>query len=61
VRAVDEAAVEILRLASPFDPFPAHMQEKYDVLRFVYEWQFIEGEVPQRSHVISQPSPDSGV
>ncbi|NND58840.1 MAG: energy transducer TonB, partial [Gammaproteobacteria bacterium] len=42
VRAVDEAAVEILRLASPFDPFPAHMQEKYDVLRFVYEWQFIE-------------------
>ncbi len=44
LRAVDEAAVQILRLASPFDPFPVHLQDKYDVLRFVYEWQFIRGE-----------------
>lgn len=57
LRAVDEAAVEILRLASPFDPFPSGMQVKYDVLRFVYEWQFIEGQ--QRP--LAQPGTDSGV
>lgn len=57
LRSVDEAAVEILRLASPFDPFPADMQVKYDVLRFVYEWQFIEG---QRTP-LAQPGTDSGV
>lgn len=57
VRAIDEAAVQILRLASPFDPFPAHMQDKYDVLRFVYEWQFIEG----RRTVHRQPETDSEV
>ncbi|MBT8136240.1 MAG: TonB C-terminal domain-containing protein [Gammaproteobacteria bacterium] len=43
VRAVDEAAVQILRLSSPFDPFPIDLQNQYDVLRFVYEWQFIDG------------------
>lgn len=40
---LDQAAVNIVRLASPFDPFPAAMRKSYPVLRFAYEWQFIEG------------------
>lgn len=40
-RNVDEAALSILRLAAPFDPFPTDLSEQYDVVRFAYEWQFI--------------------
>lgn len=41
---VDQAAMNIVRLASPFDAFPPNLQSKYDVMRFVYIWQFVEGE-----------------
>jgi periplasmic protein TonB len=41
--ALDQAAVELVRLASPFDPFPPAVRAQYDVLRFSYEWRFIEG------------------
>lgn len=47
VGLVDESAVQILRMSSPFDPFPVDLQNKYDVLRFVYEWQFIEARPAQ--------------
>jgi len=40
---LDQAALSILRLASPFDPFPADLRQQYDELRFAYEWQFLEG------------------
>jgi protein TonB len=40
-KELDQAAIGILRLASPFDPFPPGMQQDYDQLRFAYEWQFI--------------------
>jgi protein TonB len=40
--ALDEAAERILRLASPFDPFPRDLRSSYDVLRFSYEWRFIK-------------------
>jgi periplasmic protein TonB len=40
---LDQAALSILRLASPFDPFPADLREQYGELRFAYEWQFLEG------------------
>jgi periplasmic protein TonB len=40
-RSVDQAALSILRLAAPFDPFPDDLRDKYDVVRFAYEWQFI--------------------
>jgi protein TonB len=43
-KEIDQAAMSILRLASPFDPFPAEMRKQYDQLRFAYEWQFLEGE-----------------
>jgi protein TonB len=44
-RELDNAAVAIVRLASPFDPFPPAMRERYPVLRFAYEWQFLEGRL----------------
>lgn len=39
--AVDQAALNILRRAAPFDPFPAKLKRDYDQLRFAYEWQFL--------------------
>jgi protein TonB len=41
---VDQAALAILRLASPFDPFPSELRKQYNELRFAYEWQFLDGE-----------------
>ena len=40
-KEIDQAALSILRLASPFDPFPAELRKQYDELRFAYEWQFL--------------------
>lgn len=39
-RNLDQAAMEILRIAAPFEPFPDVLREDYDVLRFAYEWRF---------------------
>jgi len=41
--ALDQAAIDLVRLASPFDPFPPAVRSQYDVLRFAYEWRFIDG------------------
>jgi protein TonB len=42
---LDQASLNILKLASPFDPFPAELERQYHVLRFAYEWQFVGGRV----------------
>lgn len=42
---LDNAALEILKLASPFDPFPPELAHDYRVLRFAYEWQFVGGRL----------------
>jgi protein TonB len=42
---LDQAALAILKLASPFDPFPPELAAQYHVLRFAYEWQFVGGHV----------------
>ena len=42
---LDHAALEILKLASPFNPFPPELAAKYHTLRFAYEWQFVGGRV----------------
>jgi len=54
---LDRAAMDILKLAAPFDAFPAELAAKHDVLRFAYEWQFVGGrlagsavEVPLSEH-----------
>lgn len=43
-RVLDEAAVDIVRLAAPFDPFPPEMRANVDVLEIVRTWQFQRGD-----------------
>jgi periplasmic protein TonB len=43
-KEIDQSALAILRLASPFDPFPPELRKQYQELRFAYEWQFLEGQ-----------------
>lgn len=40
---LDQAALAILKLASPFDPFPPELSAEHSVLRFAYEWRFVGG------------------
>jgi len=42
---LDQAAVEILRLAAPFEPFSRELAQRHDALRFAYEWQFVGGQL----------------
>jgi periplasmic protein TonB len=57
--ALDEAALTILRLASPFDPFPTQMATDYARLRFAYQWDFVSGTV-QAGAVTSSSDTPSG-
>ncbi len=41
-KVLDQAALDILRRASPFDPFPEEIRTDYDRLRFAYKWLFID-------------------
>jgi protein TonB len=52
---LDAAAVDIVRLASPFDPFPPAMRERYPMLRFAYEWQFLKGRLGDGSVLAPPP------
>jgi protein TonB len=51
---LDAAAIQILKLASPFDPFPPELSREYRELRFAYEWQFTGGRV-ERGGVTAVP------
>jgi len=42
---LDQAAIDILRLSAPFEPFAHDLAARYDVLRFAYEWQFVGGQL----------------
>jgi protein TonB len=44
-RELDMAAVNILRMAAPFDQFPEYLRNDYDALKFSYEWQFTGNNV----------------
>jgi protein TonB len=37
---LDQAVIDILKLASPFDPFPKELAERTRLLRFTYGYQF---------------------
>jgi periplasmic protein TonB len=52
---LDHAAMNIVRLASPFDPFPSSMRDSYPVLRFAYEWQFIRGRLGSGAVLSEEP------
>jgi protein TonB len=43
--ALDRAAMGILHLAVPFEPFPAELLAHHDALRLTYEWQFSGGQL----------------
>lgn len=38
---INDAAVEIARLASPYPPFPAELRKKVDILDIVRTWRFV--------------------
>ena len=42
-RILDEAAIRIVNLASPFEPFPAEMRQEVDILEIIRTWQFRQG------------------
>jgi protein TonB len=50
---LDDAALQILKLASPFDPFPSEMAQVFPELGFAYEWRFERG-----GPLSVSPSPD---
>ncbi|HEU5136996.1 MAG TPA: TonB family protein [Steroidobacteraceae bacterium] len=50
---LDQAVVDILKLASPFDPFPKELAEKHRVLRFKYGWEF---QNPNRHGTVTAPA-----
>lgn len=39
---LDLAALDILRRASPFNPFPPEVSAEYDTVRFEYKWLFAD-------------------
>src|SRR5688500_1225853 len=54
---LDRAAMDILRLATPFEPFPEALAARHDVLRFSYEWQFVGGRLAGSTVELSAPMP----
>jgi protein TonB len=53
---IDEAAMRILKLAAPFDPFPGDLATKHDEIRIAYEWQFLGGAAQGGSVFYSEPN-----
>jgi protein TonB len=51
--ALDEAALTILKLASPFEPFPADLAADYSQLRFAYQWDFVAGSLQSGAVTVS--------
>jgi protein TonB len=48
---LDQAALNILRRAAPFDPFPEAVRIDYDQLRFAYKWQFSGSGTPSAANL----------
>ncbi|MFI4869458.1 MAG: energy transducer TonB [Steroidobacterales bacterium] len=51
--ALDQAALTILKLASPFEPFPAELASGYAQLRFAYQWDFVAGSLQSGAVTVS--------
>ncbi|MGH8251749.1 MAG: energy transducer TonB [Steroidobacteraceae bacterium] len=54
---LDRAAMDILKLATPFEAFPAELAARHDVVRFAYEWQFVGGRLAGSTVELPAPSP----
>ncbi len=54
---IDEAAMRILKLAAPFDRFPAELSSKHDEIRIAYEWQFLGGASQGGAVFYAEPKP----
>jgi protein TonB len=52
---LDRAAMDILKLATPFEAFPEQLATKFEVLRFAYEWRFVGGRLAGSS--LEAPAP----
>jgi protein TonB len=52
---IDEAAMRILKLAAPYDPFPGELSAKHDEIRIAYEWQFLGGASQGTSVFYAEP------
>jgi len=52
---IDEAAMRILMLAAPYDPFPSELSARHDEIRIAYEWQFLEGSAQGSSVYYADP------
>jgi protein TonB len=50
-KVLDQAALNILRRAAPFDPFPEAIRIDYDQLRFAYKWQFSGSATPSAANL----------
>ncbi len=46
VGALDQAALTVIQLANPFDPFPPDLAAQYSTLRFAYQYEFVAGSSP---------------
>lgn len=42
-KVLDDAAVRIVRMSAPFDPFPPAIREEVDILHITRTWQFVRG------------------
>jgi hypothetical protein len=48
--------MRILKLAAPYDPFPAELNAKHDEIRIAYEWQFLGGAAQGSSVYYAEPN-----
>lgn len=46
---LDRAAIESIRLASPFEPFPKELADKYDRIDVIRTWQFRKNRVTAKA------------
>ncbi len=57
--ALDRAALTILRLSSPFNPFPPDLAAQYSRLRFAYQWDFVSGNLAAAGNPDTAPAADT--
>ena len=48
-KVLDQAAIRIVRLASPFERFPTNIKSDTDILHITRTWTFTKGD-----HVIAE-------